>query len=274
MRPPVLTTHLGALYRADCLDFLRALPDGCVQLIFCDPPFNLAKDYGRAGPSDERPEDEYLHWCTSWLDECCRVLSQGGALFVYHLPRWLLRMGAHLDERLQFRHWIALTMKSTFPRGKRLYPAHYGILYFTKGEPAVFNKQRLPIPRCRHCGGDIKDYGGHRNALHPDGITLTDFWEDTSPVRHQRFKTRDANELPIKIPERAILMATNPDDLVLDPFGGSGTTYVVAQKEGRRWLGCELGDCGPASKRLREAFPLMTGHPTGDWLQELLPGSD
>ena len=49
-------------------------------------------------------------------------------------------------------------MKGTFPRGDRLYPAHYAILYFTKGQPQVFNHVRLPIPACRHCGKDIKDY--------------------------------------------------------------------------------------------------------------------
>jgi hypothetical protein len=54
-------------------------------------------------------------------------------------------------------------MKGTFPRGKKLYPAHYALLYFTKGEPKTFNRDavRQPIPLCRHCGKDVKDYGGH-----------------------------------------------------------------------------------------------------------------
>ena len=74
----------------------------------------------------------------------------------------------------------------SFPRGNKLYPAHYALLYFTKGKPKTFNRVRLPIPVSRHCGRDIKDYGGHRKYLNPAGLNLTDFWEDTSPARRGR----------------------------------------------------------------------------------------
>src|SRR5262245_36288466 len=98
-----------------------------------------------------------------------------------------LSFRSHLDRKgMAFRHWIALSMKGSFPRGRKLYPAHYALLYITKGPPAVFNRVRLPIPACRQCGGDIKDYGGHRRFLNPMGLNLTDFWEDTAPARHQK----------------------------------------------------------------------------------------
>ncbi len=128
-------------------------------------------------------------------------------------------------------------MKGTYQRGKRLYPAHYALLYCTRGEPQIFNRVRLPIPTCRHCGKEIKDYGGHRNKLNPEGLNLTDFWEDTSPNRHKKFKVRENNELlKLVIPEKAILILTEPGDLVFDPFGG-GRPYQVAELHGRNWLG-------------------------------------
>ena len=73
-----------------------------------------------------------------------------------------------------FRHWIAVSMKGTFPRGRKLYPAHYALLYFTKGVPRIFNRDqvRLPIPKSRHCNKDVKDYGGHRKYLNPLGLNL------------------------------------------------------------------------------------------------------
>jgi site-specific DNA-methyltransferase (adenine-specific) len=114
-------------------------------------------------------------------------------------------------------------MKGTFPRGKKLYPAHYALLYFTKGEPNTFNRDdiRLPIPSCRHCGKDVKDYGGHRKALNPLGINLTDIWDDTAPARHTQFKARwGINELKPVIPSRCIQMSTTVGDVVLDPFAG------------------------------------------------------
>ncbi|WP_407891666.1 hypothetical protein [Scytonema sp. NUACC26] len=139
------------------------------------------------------------------------------------MPKWCIEYGAYLNQKgMLFRHWIACRMPKAFPRGKRMSPAHYGLLYYTKGEPTVFNKVYTPIQVCRHCGGEIRDYGGHRKKLNPQGINLMDIWdmpedvwEDTSgysteetfwteleeiwsdipPVRHRQYKTRGANEL-------------------------------------------------------------------------------
>src|SRR5207247_4409480 len=129
------------------------------------------------------------------------------------------------------------------------------LLYYTLGEPKVFNRLRLRIPTCRHCGGEIKDYGGHRNKLNPEGLNLTDFWEDTSPNRHKKFKVRPGvNELKLVIPERAILMATQKGDIVLDPFGGGGSTFQAAELHHRNWIGVELFDCQHIRRRFEERF--------------------
>lgn len=128
---------------------------------------------------------------------------------------------------------------------------------FTKGSPRIFNKIRLRIPTCRHCGRDLKDYGGHRKYLNPKGLNLTDFWEDTSPNRHRRSKARPGvNELKPVIPGRAIEMSTKPRDIVLDPFGGGGSAYQEAQNLGRYWIGSEIGDCAPIELRFQEFAPL------------------
>jgi site-specific DNA-methyltransferase (adenine-specific) len=245
----------------DCLEFLPQVQSESVHCVFADPPFNLGKEY-RNGFKDRWIEREYFAWAEQWLGECLRILAPGGALFVYALPRLAYRFATYLDEALDFRHWIALSMKGTFPRGRKLYPAHYSLLYFTKGPPRLFNRLRLPIPTCRHCGGDLKDYGGHRKYLNPEGLNLTDFWEDTSPNRHRHSKARPGvNELKPLIPGRAIQISTNPGDLVLDPFGGGGSTYQEAQGLGRLWLGCEIGDCTPIQKRFEEFAPLTLNRP-------------
>jgi site-specific DNA-methyltransferase (adenine-specific) len=147
-------------------------------------------------------------------------------------------------------------MKGTFPRGQKLYPAHYGLLYFTKGRPKTFNRVRLPIPKCRHCGEDVKDYGGHRKYLNPLGLNLTDFWDDTAPARHKKFKTRmHINELKPMIPGRCIEISTNKREIILDPFGGGGSSYQAAQERNRFWLGSELVDCQPILSRFEALFP-------------------
>lgn len=119
---------------------------------------------------------------------------------------------------------------------------------------------RVPIPVCRHCGKEIKDYGGHRNKLNPEGLNLTDFWDDTSPNRHSKFKVRPGvNELKLVIPERAILMSTNPGDVILDPFGGGGSSFQAAEEHHRNWIGVELYDSKHIKKRMKERFPLSYG---------------
>ena len=247
---PYLTTEKGVLFNADCLEIFKKVKSESIQCIFADPPFNLRKDY-KNGLSDDLEQEKYLEWTKSWLLEGIRVLEPGGSLFVYNIPKWLIHTSAFLMDKMTFRHWIAITMKNTYPRGNNLYPAHYGLIYFTKGQPRVFNKIRVPIPVCRHCGKEIKDYGGHRHKLNEAGLNLTDFWEDTSPVRHNKFKTRVSNELKPMIPERAILMSTNPNDIVLDPFGGGGTTFQIAEKTKRYWIGMEIGSCEPIVERLQ-----------------------
>ncbi len=256
-RQPALTTNLGLLYAADCFDLFAALKDASVDCVFADPPFNLRKDYGHGVMRDSLERRDYLKWSFAWLDECVRLLKPGGALFVYILPHWGYHLAAHIEESgMTFRHWIALSMKGTFPRGRKLYPAHYAVLYFTKGEPKTFNRIRLPVPRCRHCGRDIKDYGGHRKYLNPLGLNLTDFWEDTAPARHQKFKARwHINELKPMIPERCIRISTNEGDIVLDPFGGGGSTYEVAHRLGRYWLGTEIATAAAVQDRFRRHFP-------------------
>ena len=212
---PALTTNRGLLYNTDCFNLFAALKSESLDCIFADPKFNLGKDYGNGSAKDALEPVEYLKWCYAWLDEFVRLIKPGGAVFVYTLPQWGFHVARHLERRrMCFRHWIAMSMKGTFPRGKKLYPAHYALLYFTKDQPKTFNRIRLPIPKCRKCGKDIKDYGGHRKYLNPLGLNLTDFWEDTAPARHKKFKSRPhINELKPMIPTRCIEISTNPGEM-------------------------------------------------------------
>ena len=263
---PVISTSLGTLYQADCLTVLPSIEEGTVNTFFADPPFNLNKSYGKR-VSDDLPEDAYLAWCRQWVAEGVRVLTDGGAFFLYHLPRWNVPLGAYLGELgMTFRHWIAVEHTGHLPITGRLHPSHYSLLYYTKGKPRVFRRIRTPLTTCRHCGGEIKDYGGHRKAMNPKGVTLKDIWTDIPPVRHRKFKSnaRVANALSTKILDRVVEMSTEPGDLVLDPFGGSGTTYAVCEERQRRWIGVEIGDVEPIRERLNGD---ITPHSNSDYVE-------
>ena len=237
---PIFQTHLGRLYETDCTEFLKCLESESVDLAFADPPFNLGKQYS-SQIDDARGELDYLSWSMGWLDEMVRVLKPGGSLFLYNLPKWNIPLGAHLAQSLTFRHWITVDIKFSLPIQGRLYPSHYSLLYYVKGKkPGIFHPDRTPVPCCRHCGGELRDYGGYKDKMNPRGVSLTDVWTDIPPVRHAKYKKREANALSLKLMDRIICMASDPGSLVIDPFGGSGTTFVAAELLGRAWRGSEL----------------------------------
>jgi site-specific DNA-methyltransferase (adenine-specific) len=157
-KKPCFSTPHRDLYDIDCLQFLRGLPQDVAQTFFPDPPFNLQKDYGPL-IRDKEDDSEYVNWCKEWFNEASRIVRPGGAIFVYNLPKWNMLLGAYLyDQGLMFRHSIAIEHESSLPITGRLYPAHYSLLYFTKGKPNRFQRIRTPIETCRHCAGEIKDY--------------------------------------------------------------------------------------------------------------------
>ncbi|MFK3641739.1 DNA-methyltransferase [Pseudomonas protegens] len=250
---PTFTSSHGSLYQQDCLRFLKTVDSDSVDLVFADPPFNLDKLYP-SNMDDNIKEEEYLKWMESWVTECVRVLKHGGALFIWNLPIWNSNISSFLHGRLTFKHWIAVDIKYSLPIQGRLYPSHYSLLYFVKGEKAnKLASDRLPTPTCPSCFDNLKDYGGYKHKMNPLGISLTDVWVDIPPVRHAKYKKRTgANELPVKLLDRVIEMSTNEGDLVLDPFGGSGTTYVVAELKNRRWIGCEIGPCDDIVNRFND----------------------
>lgn len=239
----------GNIHQEDCREFLKNTTKK-YDIIFADPPFNLKKFYGSEF-KDEMTEEEYLKWGKEWITLCVDRLNDGGTLFLYNIPKWNIHFSQYLMDKLTFKHWITVDFKCSMPIRNKLYPAHYSLLYFTKGK-SNFNKVRTPIPQCRHCAGDIKDYGGHRKKIHKDGLNISDIWAGFSPVRHSAYKNRDANELPLGLVQRCLEICYKEGDVVFDPFMGSGTTAVAAESLGLEWEGCELNDLDPIIKRLND----------------------
>lgn len=244
-----LETDYGKLFQGDCLAFLKSLPDNYIDCIFADPPFNLRKNYADSN-SDDLPVDEYLEWTRSWVELCAEKLKEGGSFFIYNIPKWAIPTADFLSELLSFKGWIAVDLTLSMPIAGRLYPSHYSLLYFVKGQrPSVFGPPRLPIKTCVRCGQEQNDYGGYKSKMNPLGLNLRDVWTDIPPVRHSKYKNRDANELSLKLLDRVLDISTKEGDLVFDPFGGSGTTFVAAELKKRKWIGTELGDCAPILER-------------------------
>lgn len=243
---------INRLHRAPCLDVLKAIPSETVDLAFADPPFNLTKDYN--GYSDDLGESDYTGRSKRWLVEYERVLKPGGALFLLNLPKWSFWLAEFLSRTnsLFLQNWIVWNSLPE-PKGV-LMPAHYSLLYFTKGEraarfnycsmengwepfdEAVFPPDRADLCRRRHC---VKK---RRASVATWRGELTDIWHD---IHRDRVASR-RQEHPCATPEmlldRIVRLATNPGDVVLDAFAGTGTSALVAQRLNRRFIAIEQDD--------------------------------
>lgn len=241
----------GEIVCIDALKCLKCLKEESVDIVFLDPPFNLGKKYGSSKNNDRLENKEYVEYLKNVLRRSAEVLKDGGALFLYHIPKYAVLFAHFLNEHLTFRHWIAITMKAGFVRPKHLYPAHYALLYYTKGKPGIFQRPKIKPPTCRTCHTFLRDYGGYKKFVE-NGINLSDVWDDISPVRHKKYKNRVANELPPKIPERVVHISGRSGAILVDPFAGSGTALVAARNRHMRFIGCDIEQeyCDLMFKRL------------------------
>ena len=241
---------INQILKGDCLKLFKSIPNNSVDCIFADPPFNLNKKYN--SHVDKLVETEYLDWCKLWIDECLRVLKDSGFIFLHNIPKWLTFYANFLNYKAVFRHWISWEAM-TAPMGKTLQPAHYGILFYSKtNDRSKFNEIRYPHKRDRK-GVLIKDYGGKKNILHPFGPLCSDVWTDIHRIRHSKYRDEHPCQLPIHLLERIILMSSEENDIILDPFMGTGTTAIASKRLGRNFIGFEKDKkyCEIANKKVK-----------------------
>ena len=171
-----------------------------------------------------------------------RITKPTGSIFVHNIPKWLTYYAGFLNEVAHFKHWIAWDAP-TAPMGKSLQPSHYGILYYVKDlKKAKFYEIRYPHKRCRKCNYLLKDYGGKKASLHPFGPLVSDVWTDIHRIKHNKYRDEHPCQLPIHLLERIILMSTDENDIVLDPFVGTGTSVIAAKRLGRQFIGIDIDE--------------------------------
>jgi site-specific DNA-methyltransferase (adenine-specific) len=232
--------YINQIIQGDCLEVMKNIPDNSVDITFADPPFNLKKRYN--GYKDNKEFNTYLAWCKQWIHEMVRITKPTGSIFVHNIPKWLTYYSSFLNNSTYFKHWITWDAPSA-PMGKTLQPSHYGILYYVKDiKKRKFYEIRYPHKRCRKCGYLLKDYGGKKASLHPFGPLVSDVWTDIHRIKHNKYRDEHPCQLPIHLLERIILMSTDENDIVLDPFVGTGTTVIAAKRLGRRFIGIDIDE--------------------------------
>ncbi len=234
----IIDKYINQIIQGDCLELFKDIPDNSVDMTFADPPFNLNKKY--TSYDDSLEFQEYLKWCEEWISEMVRVTKPTGSIFLHNIPKWLTYYAAFLNKYAYFKHWISWDAP-TAPMGKSLQPAHYGILFYGKKEKGTkIYELRYPHKRDRKQGFLLKDYGGKKDKLHPFGPLVSDIWTDIHRIKHNKKRDPHPCQLPIHLLDRLILLSTDENDIVLDPFSGTGTTAISAKRLGRKYIGFEL----------------------------------
>jgi site-specific DNA-methyltransferase (adenine-specific) len=249
----MMTEPADGLILGDCVEQLRRLEAGSVDLAFADPPFNIGYKYDVY--DDRKGADDYLDWTRSWTREVARVLKPNGSFWLAIGDEFAaeLKVLVNRELGLSFRSWViwyytfGVNCKSKFSR------SHAHLLYFVKDpENFTFNTESIRVPSARQLV-----YADAR--ANPKGRLPDDTWilrpqdvpggfdplDDTWYVPRVcgTFKERagwHGCQMPEQLLGRIIKSCSNPGDLVLDPFAGSGTTLTVARKLHRRYLGFEL----------------------------------
>lgn len=219
------------------LDILKSISNESIDVVFADPPFNLNKNYSTY--KDNLLEDDYLKWSEEWIKECCRILKPSGSIFIHNIPKWSVYYANILNKYTYFKHWITWDA-STGQITKTLQTNHYTILFYTKSEKDYkFYKIRAPHKRDKQ-GNMLKDYGGKPHLIHPFGAMVSDIWNDIHRIRHSKRRDEHPCQLPIHLLERIILMSSDENDIIFDPFLGSGTTAIAAKNLNRKYIGIDI----------------------------------
>ncbi len=236
--PDLTSNHI---YTGDCLEVMRSWPDACIDHCIADPPFGIASGRGRKGKKglgwafsshitmqeawDNFSEDEYLQFSLDWLKEVCRVVKPNGNILTFgtfhniYLLGYLL--GSVLDRRiLNSIVWFKPNAQPNIT-ARMLTESTEQIIWAVNETPKRATKWTFNY-------WDAKEMNG--------GKQMRNVWEFPVTPKKERVNGAHPSQKPVALLERAILLMSEPDDLLLDPFGGAGTLAVAAVRHDRRYI--------------------------------------
>jgi len=264
-----MSIDTNLIYRGDCYSVLkRYFPTGNdeegIDLIYIDPPFSFDPKYAKLWYDKESLEmfeemrkgnvKHYISWMSKRLEQCHRVLKNTGSIYLHCDWKFGHYLKVEMDNifgRKNFQReiiWKVGWVSGFKSKTKNWIRNHDNILFYSKGKDFTFNKLYVPHPK------GYKRRGGGKN---PKGIPIDDVWTDIYSIQHLSFskeKTGYPTQKSEALLERIIKASSNPDDIILDPMCGCGTTIATAHKLERKWIGIDISSqgCGEMKKRMEK----------------------
>jgi site-specific DNA-methyltransferase (adenine-specific) len=244
--PSMITDVLDKTIWQNTFEALRYLPDNSIDLLFADPPYNLSKTFNEQ-KFQRTSLDEYEEWLDSWLSLTLRLLKPASSIYI--CGDWRSSAAIHRIGAKYFKVQNRITWEREKGRGAKSNWKNCSedIWFFTLSDHYTFNVETVKLKRqviapYTNENGLPKDWqeadNGRYRLTHP-----SNFWHDlTVPFWSMSENTDHPTQKPEKLLAKIILASSNENDVVLDPFAGSGTTAVVARKLNRHFIGIEIDE--------------------------------
>ena len=203
----MIDKYLGKVHNCDCLELLKELPDNCVDLVLTDPPYNAGREYA----NDNLNEMQYIAFTKEYLNQCQRVLKENSNIVIIIGVKYFEPVFKQLTDFFNYNWQFVLHKSNGMLNGKASFSKWDSVLWFSKGR-GIHNRQKI-------------------------GTFSIDVWNlPINPIKNKNGHPTPKDEYLM----RGILeLFSNKNDIVLDPFLGSGTTAVACERLGRQWIGVE-----------------------------------
>lgn len=247
------TVKVQKIINDDCIKQMKEMDTESVDIIICDPPYNIGKDFGNN--SDKQDMDKYLIWCDKWITECIRILKPKGTLYIYGFSEILAFIRVRITINVRWIVWH-YTNKVT-PSLNNWQRTHESILCCSKEKP-IFNRDEVREPYTdtflKNAAGKVRKatkgrfsngenetiYKAHQNgALPRDVIKISAL----SGGAGKKERVNHPTQKPLALCEKLIRASKNGDEtLLIVPFAGSGSECVAAKKENINFIGFEINE--------------------------------
>lgn len=255
-----MTDWVNQVFCEDALAGLARIPDGSIDLILTDPPYNLGKDYGNA--SDQQSVEAYLAWTEEWVNAALPKLKANGSLYIFLTWRFAPEIFVMLKKRMTMMNEIIWDRRVPSMGGsvRSFSSVHDTIGFFVNRKDYYFDLDsvRVPYDEATKKARTRSIFVGAKWL--EVGYNPKDLWSVSRLHREHPERADHPTQKPLEIIERMIKASCPPGGVVLDPFMGSGTTAIAAKRLGRQFAGFELNPdyCAIIEARLASPDPEPT----------------
>jgi site-specific DNA-methyltransferase (adenine-specific) len=247
---PAYIRKNGLLFTGNSLHWLKLIETESVDLIFADPPYNIQK----AAWDKFDSQEQYISWSLDWIREAARILKPAGTLYICGFSEILADLKHPAMRFFSGCKWLIWYYRNKANLGSDWGRSHESILHFRKSKQFIMNTDDIRVPYSEHTlkypehpQAETSQYGNGTKKSdlwkpHPLGAKPKDVIEIPTTCNGMGEKTKHPTQKPEELLRKIVLASSKEGDIVLDPFSGSGTTLVVAEQLGRKWVGCEMDE--------------------------------